>query len=508
MIGRPFAMPMLRDFIPKALQPWTYLLLAIIFQLVHTTYMGNSSQMMGALSLMREDVSFIFLCGVIGVTMPFPVLFRLKFRFTNRSLLLFSISGMIVCMLLSMTTESIPVLCVISYLCGYFKLMATFEAFSNIQLWMTPRRDFTIFFPLLYIVVLGDMSASGWISQVLCYYCGSWLAMRWFVVALLLLALLYVYTCTCHFRFMRPMPFLSIDWLGCVLWSVSLLEVIWLFTYGEHYNWWESRLWCGVALAFIPTAFVTVQRMLHIRHPYILPQAFRYRTLVPILLFFAVGEWMNSTPKALENVFTGGILHYGMLTSSRFNLIAVVGSATGCLFSMWVIKMLRVRYTRLLTVGFAFMLCYQVMMYFYVTPELNIERLYFPTFIRTFGYAIFFATLTIYLEELMPFEYFFMELTIAGFIRNGVVESICTGTYSFLLRYHVADNLARALPFDALQSVLMGIKQLFGLTCLVGCFFLLLLMLWHVQPVRSTLKHIPYWNKLGQQMRRELEHQT
>ena len=78
MIGRPFAMPMLRDFIPKALQPWTYLLLAIIFQLVHTTYMGNSSQMMGALSLMREDVSFIFLCGVIGVTMPFPVLFRLK----------------------------------------------------------------------------------------------------------------------------------------------------------------------------------------------------------------------------------------------------------------------------------------------------------------------------------------------------------------------------------------------------------------------------------------------
>ncbi|MCI6550255.1 MAG: hypothetical protein MR450_05260 [Prevotella sp.] len=51
-------------------------------------------------------------------------------------------------------------------------------------------------------------------------------------------------------------------------------------------------------------------------------------------------------------------------------------------------------------------------------------------------------------------------------------------------------------------------QQLFGLTCLVDCFFLLLLMLWHDQPVRSTLKHLPYWNKLGQQMRRELKHQA
>jgi hypothetical protein len=52
---------------------------------------------------------------------------------------------------------------------------------------------------------------------------------------------------------------------------------------------------------------------------------------------------------------------------------------------------------------------------------------------------------------------------------------------------------------------MMGIKQLFGVTCIIGCLFMLLLMLWHVQPVRSTLKHIPYRNKVGQQMRKELQ---
>lgn len=504
MIGRSFAMPMIKPFVPKALQPWIYLLFAFVFLMVNTTYMGNLQQTMGDMAIMREDATFIFLCGVVGVAMPFPILFRLKFRFTNRTLLLTAVTGMVVCIGLSLCTESIPLLCVLSYVCCFFKLMATFECVSTIQLWMTPRRDFEVFFPLLYIIVLGDMSASGWLSQQLSYYCGSYHAMQYFIMAVLLLILLFVYTCTQHFRFMRPMPFFAIDWLGCVLWSATLLQVIWLFTYGEYYDWWGGSTWRTVAFALPVTVGLAIHRMTHIHHPYIDPRAFTYKTLLPILFFFAVEEWMNSTHNALETVFTGSILHYGMLASSRFNVVAWVGSFTGCMFCLWWMKMLRLRYTTLLSIGFAFMLCYQMMMYFYISPELNIERLYFPTFIRTFGYAIFFCTLTIYLEELMPFQHFFMGLTIAGFIRNGMVDSICGGTYSYLMRYHIADNFARGVKLDATQSVMMAVKYLYGATCLAGCLFLLLLMLWHVQPIRSTLKHIPYWNKVGKAMRKEL----
>ena len=143
-------------------------------------------------------------------------------------------------------------------------------------------------------------------------------------------------------------------------------------------------------------------------------------------------------------------------------------------------------------------------MYFYITPTLNFERLIFPTFIRTFGYAIFFTTLTLYLEELMPFQHFFMGLTIAGFVRNGLVSAIGGGFYGFSLRRHVADNLVSGLPFTVFDSMLMAIKQLYGVTCLIGCAFMLLLMLWHVQPVRSTLKRLPYWNAIGRAMRKEL----
>lgn len=501
----PFTIPMVKDFIPRRLQPWLYVVCAVIFQMVDGIYMGSMQQMVGEWSVMREDVSFIFMCGVVGVAMPFPILFRLKFRFTNRQLELFSVSGMLICNLLALWVRWIPALCVISYVCCFLKLMATFEIMSNIQLWMTPKRDFRIFFPLLYIIVLCDMSLSSFVAKQLTYYCGSWQAMQEFIIVLLALVLVFFITCVRDFRFMKPMPFLSIDWLGALLWSIVLLQIIWLFTYGEYYNWSDGATWRHVLYALPVSAYFAIQRMRHIRHPYIDPKAFQYRTLLPILFMFAVAELMNSTPTALQNVFTGQMLHYGYLTSSVFDLFVIIGNITGCLFCLWWMKMLHAPYTRLLTIGFAFLLVYQICMYFLISPVIEIHMLYFPTFIRSFGYTIFFVTLTLYLQELMPFQHFFMGLTIAGFIRNGVVDTICTGTYSYLLRYHIADNLARALPFDATQSMMMGIKQLFGATCIGGCVFLLLLMLWHVQPVRSTLKHVPYWNVVGRRMRKELE---
>ncbi len=511
MLGRPFAMPMVKPFIPKKLQPWLYLLCAAIFQLVNCVYLGSMQQMTGELGIMREDVMFIGLCGVVGVAMPFPILFRLKFRYTNRQLELTAISGMIVCLLLTIALENftdvaqtMPLMCILSFVCCFFKLMATFEVFSNIQLWITPKRDFEIFFPLLYMVILGNMGVGSWLTQQLTYHCGSWQAMQWFITGLLTIVLLFMYSCTQHFRFMKPLPFISIDWLGMVLWSAFLLEVIWLFNYGEYYNWWDGEMWRNVAGMVIVTFYFALQRMKHIRHAYLDYRAFTYKTLWPILFMFAIAELMNSTPNALQNVFTGGVLHWGMMTTSWLNLVVVLGNITGCMFSLWWMKMLKLPYTRLLTIGFAFLLVYQVFMYFYITPELNIGRLVFPTFVRGFGYAIFFVTLSIYLEELMPFHHFFMGLTIAGFIRNGLVSSICSGTYSFMLRQHVADNLVSGLPFTPTSSLLMGIKQLYGVTCIGGCFFLLILMLWFVQPVRSTLKHLPYWNKIGKAMRKEL----
>lgn len=244
-------------------------------------------QVMGSQSLMREDVLMIVMCNVVGVNMPFPFLFRLKFRFTNRQLLITAALVVGVCNVAIVHTQSVVAMCIIAYVAGFFKLCGTFECMSNIQLWMTPKRDFTIFFPLLYCVVLGNMSLCPWITEHFVYIYQDWRCMNYLMAGAMMTVALFLIITTHNFRFMKPLPFVSLDWLGCILWSLLMVEVIFFFNYGEFYNWMDSRVMQGCLFMIAMTLWLCIGRMLHIRHPYIAPAAWRYKRLVPLLVLFA-----------------------------------------------------------------------------------------------------------------------------------------------------------------------------------------------------------------------------
>ncbi len=502
MLQGPFRVPSFNGYVPRRLQPWIYLLFAFIFQLSGGIYGGAMNHVAGEYSLMREDVLMVVMANVVGVAMPFPVLFRLKFRFANRRLLLTAALAVAVCDLLIVHVESLPVMCALAYVAGFFKLCGTFECMSNIQLWMTPKRDFTVFFPLLYCIVLGNMSLSPWLTEHLIYLCQDWRAVNYVMAGLLLTVALTVYVTTHDFMFMKPIPFISVDWLGCLLWSALMLEFIFFFNYGEYYNWLDAPVMRTVAVLFIVTLYVCVQRMRHIRHPYIALEAWKYKGLVPLLVLFAFVEFMGSMPKVLQTALTGSVLHFGSVTTNRLNLVEWTGVIAGCCFCLFWCKVLRWQYTRLLTLGVAAMAAYPVIMYFLVDPGLPLEYLYLPTFLRSFGNAIFFCMLTIYLEELMPFQHFFMGLTMAGLIRNGTVSTMCSGLYSLALRWQTTDNMVRGLPYDAANLLMISVRQLYGFTCVIAAVVLLIFVVWDIQPVRSTLKKMPAWNAVGRQLKR------
>ena len=502
MLQGPFRVPSFNSYVPRRLQPWIYLLFAFIFQLSGGIYGGAMSHVMGEYSLMREDVLMVIMCNVVGVAMPFPFLFKMKFRFTNRSLLLNAALVIAVCNVLIVWTESLPVMCALSYIAGFFKLCGTFECMSNIQLWMTPKRDFTVFFPLLYCIVLGNIALSPWITEHLIYIYQDWRIINWTMAGAMLTVALVVYVTTHDFRFMKPLPFISVDYLGCLLWSAWMLEFIYFFNYGEYYNWLDSKVMRMDVVLFLVTGYFCISRMMHIRHPYISPEAWRYKRLIPLLILFAFVEFMGSTPKVLQTAFTGGVLHFGNLTTNVLNVVEWGAVIMGCLFCLLWCKVLHWKYTRLLTIGVAAMVGYPVMMYFLIDQGLPIERLYLPTALRSFGNAIFFCMLTVYLEELMPFQHFFMGLTMAGIIRNGPVATMCSGLFSFGIRHQMADNMARGLPYDATQLLMISVRQLYGITCLIAIAALLIFLIWDIDPVRSTLKKMPSWNFVGKMMKR------
>ena len=525
---------MFNAWVPEGVRPWIYIVFACLFQLSGGVYFSSISHMVGATSLMREDLQMIAMFGVVGVNMPFPFLFRYKLRFTNKQLLINAALVIAACNIVALWLLTghlsvaqdlrVPLLCLVSFVAGYFKLCGTFECFSNIRLWLSPKQDFGIFLPSIYIIILAAAPASNWMALQLTQWLGSWQLMHWLMVGLMLIVVL-IQVVMCHgFRFMKPLPLVSLDYLGMVLWSAVMLEIIWLFTYAEFYNWWQSPVWCTVLAALPVIIAMAVHRMRRIRHPYLDNAVFTHWRLVPILGMFFVAEVMNATPHALQNTLTDGVLRFGWTTTAHLYLFEIVGSVIGCVFTiLWAgrnvnlgseathrwgpLPRLGFKYTHLLTVGFGALLLYQVLLYFYVSPQLNIERLWLPTTLRTFGYAIFFSTMTLYLKDLIEFPTFFHALTVSGFIRNGVGESICSGIYSFGLRRQIADTLSSGqFRGDMSQVLMISVKQMFGLMSLIGLITLLLMLLYDVQPVRSTMQRMRPMQFLMRVLGRQLRH--
>lgn len=174
--------------------------------------------MMGETALMREDLMMCLYANLAGMAIYFPLLFRMKFRFTNKTLLIAAATGVLCCNLIAPHVRFLPLLWAICFVEGICKIQGTFECMSNIQLWMTPKRDFTVFFPMLHIIILGSMQASDLCSVYLMYYF-HWSYMHWFVAGIMVVDLLVLHTCIRHFRIIKKFPLFGIDWLGAVLWS-------------------------------------------------------------------------------------------------------------------------------------------------------------------------------------------------------------------------------------------------------------------------------------------------
>jgi DHA2 family multidrug resistance protein len=515
----PFRMPMYRKFVPEAIRPWFYVLFAIAFQLTGGVYLGSLDELIGSRSVMREDVTMCLYANLTGMAIYFPLLFRMKFRFTNKTLLLTSSIVLAVCNIATMYVRDLPTLWAVCFIAGCFKLQGTFECISNIQLWITPKRDFRVFFPVLHLFILGSIQLSSILATYISYYY-HWTFMHLFIAGLMLTVALMVMIMTKHVRIMRKFPLYGVDWLGALLWALLFLEITFFFNYGDWYDWWNSLVMRWLAVVAVVTLVGCVHRMLHIRHPFYSPQMWKYKYLFSILLLITVVEAIMATEHVLEEIFYADGLKYSELTTTVFDWCMLAGVLVGCLFSLLWLKVWQQSYLRLIAIGFFFLICYLTAYYFLISPDINMEKLYLPTFCKGFGYAILALTIMFCLEEQMTFEHFFQGLSVFNMLHMMVGGVIGSAIYATNLRHLMTDNIGRyssyiddvtfsRAPFDLgrymdgfIDKMLMiSVKQIYGIvsyTCIVVLFVILL---YDMPRVRRTFKSIPGWKTVGKQVR-------
>lgn len=438
----PFRIAAFRAFVPRRLQPWIYVVFAFCFQLSGARYMGALGAMQGSEALMREDLLMCLYANLAGLSLYFPLLMRMKFRFTNKTLLIASALGVALCNVASAYCHFLPLLWAICFVEGMLKLQGTFECISNIQLWFAPRYDFTRFFPILLLFITGSMHLSGFYAS---YYAmlGDWRLTHWLTVVLMLGLLLVLVLCTERRRLMPRQPLYGIDWTGLLLWSALALEAAWLLTYGEWAAWMQSVALRRVALAALITLALAVWRMLTVRHPYISPQVLRSGRVLGIFLLVLVVEALMGIEQVVEEVAYAEVMGYGPWTRARMDLWAWAGCWTGCLFALWWMRAMRLSRLRLVMVGLVLATSYLILMYTTVSPALPIERFYAPVFLRGMAVALFSIALLTSLQASLPFPIFFQGLAVFNLLHTYIGGSVGQAVYAHGLSYYVADIMTR-----------------------------------------------------------------
>ena len=492
--NQPFSIPQIR-YIPEPLKPWLLILFIIVFNCTGGVYLAAVSDMVGSTQLLQEDIMMAGYASLVGMALFFAIMFRLKWAVRPKTALGSCISVLIVANLICMHTDSVPVLVGICLVSGFFRMWAIYECNSTIQLWITPKRDMSIWFCYIYLMVNGTIQITG-IAALSFSVWASWHYMYWFIIGALLTMYLIVIICYKGISIMPRLPLLGIDWVGMLLWGATAMSVLFVCIYGEHYDWWQSEhIWFATILALV-TFGMNWWRSTYLRHPYIGFNIFRFPLVLTCVAIILVMDLLLAPSHIFEHALMEGILGYDHLNTLTLNWVSIIGVVLGILFTWQTFARRKWTYQRMLVIAFSCFVFYLTYFYFCIDYNLPKEALYLPVIVRSAGYVMV-AVMMLTANARLPFPFTFLHglsfqnmfsAALAGPIGNAIVGrvlKVVMARNSMLLGERM-DNVELSTGFTPLselygmiqmQSLLESIKEIYGWLLFIAILCLIVLML-------------------------------
>lgn len=295
----PFDIPEVPNYIPRRLKPWLFIFFVLIIQFSGGVYLAAASDMVGTTALMQEDILMAGYASLIGMSINFAVMFRIKFRFSTRTQLLASAIVLIAANYICAVTTSVPLLVATCFVAGWFRMQATLACNSTIQLWLTPVRDMAIFFCYVYIVVDSVIQLSG-IATIYTAYFLQWEYMHWIMTGLLAMLMLMVLILVKPLRGPMYIPLLGIDWIGAILWAGFMMCCTFICVYGNYFDWWEAAEIRNAALLGLACLIINLWRATFLHHPYIGFRAMKNRNVLRATAVYLVFFTLIATEHVFE----------------------------------------------------------------------------------------------------------------------------------------------------------------------------------------------------------------
>lgn len=420
-----FEIPQIKSFVPERLKPWIMILFVLIIQCSGGVYLAAVSEMVGSTQMLQEDIMMAGYASLVGMSLYFTLMFRLKAAVSPKKTLVICISTLFACNILCMYIQNVPLLIAINLITGFIRLWATFECNSTIQLWLTPKRDMSLFFCYVFLIANGMIQLSGTATSILSVW-ASWHYMHWFVAILLLVMLIAVLVIYKGISIMPRTPLVGIDWLGMVLWGTFALCVLFVCVYGKHYDWWQSVYIRFATVLGCIILCLNLLRASNMEYPFISVKTLRM-PIVPLSISVVLFSNLLLAPSRIfEHILMEWFLGYDMLSIASLNWIALLGIIVGVIFTWRTFSIKKWTFRNMLIISFTSISLYLAYFYFYIDYNLPIEALYFPIFIRSAAHVMITIIMLTSLTRL-PFPFNFTQgVCIHNLFSTSIVGAIGT----------------------------------------------------------------------------------
>lgn len=483
---------MYKPWVPRRARFWLIMMFALFYQLTGGVYLAAMSQMVGEYSFINEDVMMASSCSLIGLNMIFPILFRWKFYLFTRQMFFVSSIGSLLCAVAAMYASVPWVLWLICLVAGYFKMMGMFACMSTIQLNVTPTRNYGVFFPVVYALVCGAIQVSGILTAYISY------EFDWRMVYLVIIALMLIIDGIAYYMMKpdhRPGPFIplkGVDWVGHVLWVATCCIAAWIFNFGEHYDWWDSYpIWYATWI-FIIVLSATLLESVRKKEPFISLKAFCYPMTWAVMFMLFGMAVMQASAHVLQPVFMQTVAGYDYYTIVNFNYPEFIGVAMGAILAYFALIRMKWSLKTYFFTCFLFVSFYVVSFYFLIDPSTEAWMFYVPLFAFGIAEVMMEAGVTFALAHVVPFEHFFMNLSIIGLVRCGVGTAAAGAVVERLFAWSadknamlvssetgVSDTISEGqlMQYFAGQDIMLAVKECLGYLALIGILLMVSVLL-------------------------------
>ena len=417
-----------RKWVPDWLRLVTTFSVILPVILLNGSYTGSMLEVSYTLGTNSEDITMGYYAASAGMAIAYPIIPKILDAFSNKTLILCDLVLQFVLSWVCAASKHSDILIVCSFVIGFLKGFLMLWFIRHAQKIFSPRNVRSEFYSYFYPLTYGGGQLSILITAQLAYLY-DWKYMYYFMMTLILVAILFVAVCFRHDRTNRTVPLRELHVREMMLISAGLLMLMYVLNYGKVLDWMSSPKICiYIVLAPMLIAFF-VWYQYHAERPYVnLAPLYQPKAIVGYLYMMLVMFFSTST--TLLTNFLTTILRVDSSHTYSLYVWLLPGYLLGAFICFWWFRWQRWRFRFLIAGGMACFAFFFGYLYFFLSPDTTYEMLYLPIFIRGLGMLTLIIAFALFVVEDLNPKFLLMNAFFLITFRSVLAPIMATSFYS------------------------------------------------------------------------------